>query len=127
MTAIVIRQKAAFAMVVKATKRVKAWKTFLLALPGVMTRARGRGVSGNVATPLPRTFARGLQPGSEEEGEGAEEISAGIAKSNNSRKGKGRKRKRFNSVVENVCSGLVTTSKSRRGIVRTPDVRMRDQ
>ena len=58
-TAIVIGEKAAFSMVVKARKRVKARKIFLTALPGVMTHARGRGVSGNVANPLPRTFARG--------------------------------------------------------------------
>ena len=58
-TATVIGQKAAFAMVVKATKRVEARKRFLPALPGVMTHGRGRGVSGKVATPLPRTFARG--------------------------------------------------------------------
>ena len=60
MTAIVIGEKAAFAMmVVKARKRAKAREKFLTALPGVMTHARGRGVSGNVANPLPRTFARG--------------------------------------------------------------------
>ena len=59
---------------------------------------------------------------SDEEGEGAEEISAGIARSNDSRKGKGRERKRCKSVAENVCSGLVPTSKSRRGRVRTPNV-----
>ena len=58
-TAIVIGQEVAFAMVVKATKRVKARKRLLPALPGVLTHARGRGVSGNVATLLPRTFARG--------------------------------------------------------------------
>ena len=44
--------------VVKATKRVKARERFLPALPGVLTHARGRGVSGNVAIPLLRTFAR---------------------------------------------------------------------
>ena len=64
---------------------------------------------------------------SDEEGEGVEDISAGIARSNDSRKGKGRKRKRCNSVAENVYWGLVTTSKSTRGRVRTPNVGMRDQ
>ena len=71
------------------------------------------------------SFCNGSE--SDEEGEGAEETSAGIARSTDSRKGKGRERKRCNSVAENVCSGLVTTSKSRRGRVRTPNVRMRDQ
>ena len=56
--AVSIGEKAAFAMVVKGRKRVKAWKRFLTALPGVLTHARGRGVSGNVAIPLLRTFAR---------------------------------------------------------------------
>ena len=71
------------------------------------------------------SFCNGSE--SDEEGEGAEEISAGIARNNDSRKGKGRKRKRCNSVAENVFSGLVTSSKSRRRRVRTPNVRMRDQ
>ena len=49
-SAIVIGEKAAFAMVVKARKRVKARKIFLTALPGVMTHERGRSGSGNVPT-----------------------------------------------------------------------------
>ena len=57
--AVSIGEKAAFAMVVKGRKRVKAWKRFLTALPGVLTHARGRGVSGNVPTRLPKTFPRG--------------------------------------------------------------------
>ena len=61
---------------------------------------------------------------SDEEGEGAGEISAGIARSIDSRKGKGCERKRCHSVAENVCSA---TSNSRRGRVRTPNVRMCDQ
>ena len=64
---------------------------------------------------------------SEGEGEGAEEIYHDIARSNDSRKGKERKRKRPNSVAEDVSSGSVTTSKSTRGRMRTPNVRMRDQ
>ena len=63
---------------------------------------------------------------SDEVGEGAEGISDGLARSNDARKGKGRKRKRSNSVAENVFSGSVTTSKSTRGRVRTPNMRMRD-
>ena len=52
----------------------------------------------------------------EEEGEGADEISDDIARSNDSRKGKGRNRKRSNSVAEDVSSGSVTTSKSTREV-----------
>ena len=58
-TAIVIGEKAAFAMVVKSRKRVKARMRFLTTLPGVMIHARGRDVIGNVRTPLPKTFPRG--------------------------------------------------------------------
>ena len=64
---------------------------------------------------------------SDEVGEGAEGISEGVARSNDARKGKGRKRKRSSSIAENVFSGSVTTSKSTRGRVRTPNVLMRDQ
>ena len=60
--AIVIGEKAAFAIVVKARKRVKVRERFLTVLPGVMAHIRGRGVSRNVPTPLPRTFLRGQQP-----------------------------------------------------------------
>ena len=42
----------------KARKRVKGRKRFLTAMSGVMTRARGRGISGNVPTPVPKTFPR---------------------------------------------------------------------
>ena len=76
----VFEEKAAFAMVMEARKRVKARKRFITILPGVMTHVKGR-----------------------------------------------RKRKRPNSVAEDVSSGSVTTSKSTRGRMRTPNVRMRDQ
>ena len=59
-TAIVIGEKAACAMVVKARKRVKERKSFLTALPGVRNHAIGRGVSGNVPTPLPRICFHGV-------------------------------------------------------------------
>ena len=59
--------------------------------------------------------------------EGAEESCEGVARSNDSRKGKGRMRKRSNSVAEDVSSGSFATSKSTRGRVRMPNVRMRDQ
>ena len=56
--AVSIGEKAAFAMVVKSRKRVKARMRFLTTLPGVMIHARGRDVIGNVRTPLLRTFVR---------------------------------------------------------------------
>ena len=85
-----------------------------------------RGVDGDSDSDRTEgSFCNGSE--SDEEGGSAEEISAGIARNNDSRKGKGRKRKRCNSVAENVFSGLVTSSKSRRRRVRTPNVLMRDQ
>ena len=57
------------------------------------------------------------------EGERGEEVPDTIAGTQHSRKGKGRTRKRSNSVAEHVSSGLVST----RGKARTPNVRMRDQ
>ena len=50
MTAIVIGDKATFAMLVKARTRVKARKIFLTALPGELTHARGLSVRRNVPT-----------------------------------------------------------------------------
>ena len=46
--------------------------------------------------------------------EGAEESCEGVARSNDSRKGKGRMRKRFNFVAEFVSLRSVTTSKGTR-------------
>ena len=61
----------------------------------------------------------------EKEGKGAEEISDGNVRSNDSRKGKGHKRKRSNPGAENVSSESVTARKSEStcGRVRTPNVR----
>ena len=64
---------------------------------------------------------------SEVEGEGGDEVRDAIAGIQHSRKGKGRKRKRSNSVAGLVSSGPVPTSKSTSGRARTPNVRMRDQ
>ena len=60
------------------------------------------------------------------EGEGREEVPDAIAGTQHSRKGKGHKRKRPNSVAEHVSSGPVTTRKSTRGRARRTNVRMRD-
>ena len=58
----VFEEKAAFAMVMEARKRVKARKRFITILPGVMTHVKGRSVSGNVPTLLPKTFPRDQSP-----------------------------------------------------------------
>ena len=64
---------------------------------------------------------------SEVEGEGGEEVADAIAGTQHSSRGKGRKRKRFNSVAEHVFFGPAPTSKSTRERARTPNVRMRNE
>ena len=80
----------------------------------IRDRDRGvRGVDGDSDSDRRKgSFCDGSE--SEEEGEGAEEISDRIARSDASCKGKGRKQKRSNSVAYNVSSGPVTASKSTR-------------
>ena len=52
-TAILIGERDAFDMVVKARKSMQAGEEILTALPGVMTHTRGGGVRGNFP-PFPR-------------------------------------------------------------------------
>ena len=72
-------------------------------------------------------LGEGIGSENEEEGVRGVDISDGVADTHDSRKGKGCKRNPSNSVSVHVSTAAVPTSKSIRGTIGTPNVRMHDQ